>query len=106
MKKLLAIAALALLPGVALHAEEKEPAAVIELGGAAAWNMGGGGTSFGPSASIEFSPVKNLSIEAGLSPLFSTGQADWDFDLVFRRPFDLSETVEFEPGIGPTWSSG
>jgi hypothetical protein len=30
---------------------------------------------------------------------------DWDFDLLFRHSFDLSTNVEFEPGIGPTWSS-
>jgi hypothetical protein len=29
----------------------------------------------------------------------------WDFDLLFRHPFELSKKVEFEPGIGPTMSS-
>ena len=35
--------------------------------------------------------------------MFNNGRANWDFDLLFRHSFDLSETVEFEPGIGPTW---
>ena len=40
------------------------------------------------------------------SPLFSGGHADWGTDPLFKKPFDLSDTVEFEPGIGPAWSSG
>jgi hypothetical protein len=51
-------------------AEEKEPVAVLELGGAAAWNMPGG-TALGPTASVEFEPIKdNLLIEAGITPFF------------------------------------
>jgi hypothetical protein len=86
-------------------AEEKEPIAVLELGGAGAWNMHGE-FGLGPSAALEFEPIKDsLVIEAGLAPLFDrSGHADWDFDLLFRRPFDLSKKVEFEPGIGPTWN--
>lgn len=89
----------------AAWAEEK-PVAVLELGGASAWDAQGG-TSFGPSAAVEFEPVKNiLAMEAGLAPLFNNrGPADWDFDLLFRHSFDLSKKVEFEPGIGPTWNS-
>jgi hypothetical protein len=87
-------------------AEEKEPVAVLELGGAAAWNMPGG-AALGPTASVEFEPIKdNLLIEAGITPFFdNSGHADWDFDLVFRHPFELSKKVEFEPGIGPSLSS-
>jgi hypothetical protein len=99
------IAAVLLVARTAL-AEEKQPVAVLELGGAGAWTMPGGST-FGPTAAVEFEPIKNyLVIEAGITPFFDkTGRPDWDFDLIFRRPFDLSKTVEFEPGIGPTWSS-
>jgi len=106
MKTLLAIVALVfLIPGVPAYAEEKEPLAVIELGSATTWDIGGGG-SFGPSASVEFQAAKNISMEAGLSPLFNNqGRAEWDFDLVVHRQFDLTEPVEFEPGIGPTWAS-
>jgi hypothetical protein len=100
-----AVAAAVSLVAKAAAAEEKEPIAVLELGGAAAWNVPGG-FSFGPAAAVEFEPIKNsLVIEAGLAPLFDrSGHADWDFDLLFRRPFDLSKKVEFEPGIGPTWN--
>ena len=90
--------------GAAL-AEEKEPVAVLELGGAGSWDVRGA-ASFGPSAAVEFEPIKNyLIVEAGLTPFFDArGHADWDFDLLFRHSFDLSKKVEFEPGIGPTWS--
>jgi hypothetical protein len=87
-------------------AGEKEPVAVLEFGGAAAWNMPGGG-ALGPTASVEFEPIKdNLLIEAGITPFFdNSSHADWDFDLVFRHPFELSKKVECEPGIGPSLSS-
>jgi hypothetical protein len=99
------IAAIAATAGAAL-AEEKAPVAVLELGGAGSWDVRGG-ASFGSSAAVEFEPIKNsLMVEAGLAPLFDNrGRDDWEFDLLFRHSFDLSTKVEFEPGIGPTWSS-
>jgi hypothetical protein len=87
------------------RAEEKEPAAVVELGGAGEWDLNGG-SGFGPSAAVEFTPIKNLLLEVGVAPLFSGGHADWGSELLFKKSFDLSNTVEFEPGIGPEWSSG
>ncbi len=86
-------------------AEDKEPSAVVELGGAGEWGLGSG-SSFGPSAAVEFSPIKNLLLEVGVAPLFSGGHAEWDTDLLFKKSFELSKTVEFEPGIGPAWSGG
>jgi hypothetical protein len=94
-----------LLPAEIAVAEEKEPFAVFELGAAAEWGLNSGsGSSFGPTASVEFTPIKNwLVIETGVTPLFSHGQTEWDTDFVFKKPFDLSASVEFEPGIGPVW---
>jgi hypothetical protein len=87
-------------------AEEKDPVAILELGGAGAWNVPGG-SSFGPTAAVEFEPIESyLVIEAGITPFFdNTGHADWDFDLLFRHSFELSKNVEFEPGVGPTFST-
>jgi hypothetical protein len=100
-----AIAAVMLFAAKASAGEEKESIAVLELGGAAVWSVPGG-FGLGPAAAVEFEPIKNnLVIEAGLAPLFDRGgHTDWDFDLLFRRPFDLSKKVEFEPGVGPTWN--
>ena len=100
-------AALLLASGAALAEDkEKEPHAILELGAAGAWDVNGG-SAFGPTAAVEFEPIKNyLVIEAGLTPFFDNGgHADWDFDLLFRHPLELSKKAEFEPGIGPTWSS-
>jgi hypothetical protein len=93
-----------LLPAGTALAGDKEPFAVLELGAAGEWGLNGDGSSFGPTAAIEFTAIKNwLAIEPGVTTLFSRGQTEWDTGFVFRKPFDLSPAVEFEPGIGPVW---
>jgi hypothetical protein len=100
---LLPVAASLLLIAPAL-AEDKEPTAIIELGGAAESGLPGS-SSFGPSAAIEFTPIKDwLEIEAGVSPLLQGGRTEWDTDLIFKKPFTLSDKVEFMLGAGPSWS--
>jgi hypothetical protein len=85
-------------------AEEKEPLAIIELGGAGGWGLSGG-SSFGPSAAVEFEPIKNwLEIEVGSAPLFGSGRAELDTDILFKKPFTLSDELEFMVGAGPQWS--
>jgi hypothetical protein len=101
---LAALIASALLMAERASAEEKEPFASVELGAAAEWDSPNGGAGFGPSAAIEFNVIKDwLVIEPGVAPLFSRSQTEWDADLIFKKPFDLSSTMEFEPGIGPAW---
>jgi hypothetical protein len=83
---------------------EKEPAAIVELGGATNWNVKGGGSSFGPSAAVELTPIdKWLELEAGVTPLFSRHTTEWDIDLLFKKPWSLSKKVDFMVGIGPQW---
>jgi len=83
------------------RAEEKEPAAIVEVGSAGEWSLQGT-SSFGPSAAIEFTPIEHwLEIEAGVSTLFGNGQTEWDTDLLFKKPFTLSDKVEFMVGVGP-----
>lgn len=95
--------ALLLFTGAAL-AGDKEPLAVLELGAAGEWGVNSANSSFGPTAAVEFTPIQNwLVIETGVTTLFSKGQTEWDTDFVFKKPFDLSPSVEFEPGIGPVW---
>ena len=98
------VAALLLFVGKA-QAEEKEPSAVVEIGGAGEWGLRDGGSSFGPSAAVEVTPIKDwLEIEAGIAPLFGGGHTEWDTDLLFKKPFTLSDTVEFMVGVGPEWT--
>ena len=83
---------------------DKEEKAVLELGGAAFWNVKGGGSGFGPSVAVEVTPVEKwLELEAGVTPLFSRRSTEWGTDLVFKKPWNLSEKVEFMVGAGPEW---
>jgi hypothetical protein len=93
-----------LLPAGMALAQEKEPLAVLELGAAAEWGLNGGGSSFGPTAAVEFTPIKNwLEVETGFETLFRHGHTEWDTDFVFKKPFEFTPSVELEPGIGPVW---
>jgi hypothetical protein len=90
--------------GVLAEEKEKEPLAIIELGGAGGWGLSGG-SSFGPSAAVEFEPIKDwLEMEVGVAPLFGHGRAELDTDILFKKPFTLSDKVEFMIGAGPQWS--
>ena len=104
-------AAIGLIAGVislaaSAHAaeREKEPMAELELGATGEWNFTGGGFGLGPSVGIEVTPIKNwLEIEIEVSPVFGGGQTEWQTELVFKKPYDLSDKVEVMPGLGPAW---
>jgi hypothetical protein len=84
--------------------KEPEPAAIVELGGAAGRDLNGGGSSFGGDLAVEFTPIEKwLEIEAGTTPLFRRHSTEWDTDLLFKKPWTLSEKVEFMFGVGPEW---
>ena len=84
--------------------KEPEPAAIVELGGAAGWDLKGGGSSFGGDLAVEFTPIERwLEIEGGTTPLFRRHSAEWDTDVLFKKPWTLSEKVEFMLGVGPEW---
>ena len=83
---------------------EKEPAAVVEVGGAASTNIGGGGSSFGPTVALEITPIEKwLELEAGVTPLFRRHSTEWDIDVLFKKPWTLSKKMEFMIGVGPAW---
>ncbi len=102
--RILLVAALLGWAGYAFgQAEDKEPAAILELGGAGEWGLQGG-SSFGPTVAVEVTPIEHwLELEAGVTPLFGNGQREWDTDLLFKKPYTLSHTAEFMFGIGPEW---
>jgi len=102
MRVLCLTVALSLFAGKA-WSEEKEPTAIVELGAAGEWDFPSG--RLGPTAAVEFTPIKDwLEIEAGISTLFSGGQPEWSTDLLFKKPFTLSDKVEFMFGVGPEWT--
>jgi hypothetical protein len=85
--------------------EEKEPAAILEIGGAGDWALTHGKPAYGPNLAVEVTPIKEwLEIEAGVTPFFSRGQTEWDTDLLFKKPYTLSRTAEFMFGVGPEWA--
>ena len=100
----LAVLAVLLFAGRALGQvaeEEKEPAAIVELGAAGQWALNGGKPSYGPNLAVEVTPIKKwLEIEAGVTPFFSKGQTEWDTDLLFKKPWTLSKKAEFMLGVG------
>jgi hypothetical protein len=100
------IAWLVLGAGIALaQGVDKDPAAVVELGGAAGWDVKDGGASYGPSTAVEVTPIENLlGLEAGVTPLFARHSTEWDADLLFKKPWTLSKKVEFMFGVGPEWA--
>jgi hypothetical protein len=85
--------------------KEKEAIAELELGVSPEWTVPRGAFSLGPSLGIEVTPIKDwLEIEVEVSPAFGGGgQTEWQTELIFKKPFDLSDKVEVMPGIGPAW---
>ena len=84
--------------------KEPEPAAIVELGGAAGWSTSNAASSFGPTVAVEVTPIdKWLELEAGITSLFARHSTEWDADLLFKKPWTLSKKVEFMAGIGPEW---
>jgi hypothetical protein len=109
---ILARAVLAALSVVALTAmqagageKEKEPDAILEIGGSGNWSLSDP-SSFGPTVAIEFTPIENwLEIEVGTGPMFGKGIREWETDILFKKPFTLSDNVEFMIGAGPQWGN-
>ena len=92
--------------GYASAQEKKdvEEVAVIEIGAAPSRNLRDHASSFGPTAAVEVSPIENwLELEAGVTPSFGHNTTEWATDLLFKKPWTLSRTVEFMAGIGPEW---
>ncbi len=80
---------------------------VLEVAPAAEWGLGGDGkTSFGPSFALAVTPIEHqLEVEFGLTPLFDRGRADWEGEIVFKKPFELTKNLELLVGIGPQWTA-
>jgi hypothetical protein len=94
--------AVLLLFGGTAKAEEKEPSAVVAIGPEGERGFPGSRFSIGPSASVEFSVIKDwLEIEIGGGALFSRGQKEWEVDALFKKPFTLSNTVNSWLALDP-----
>ncbi len=82
--------------------KEKEAVAIAEFGAAPSWNLKGGKMSLSPGIAVEATPIEDwLELEAGITPTFTNHSTEWDVDLLFKKPWTLSKTVEFMFGVGP-----
>jgi hypothetical protein len=82
-----------------------EHAAVLELGSAGEWELTDPASHFGPTLAVEVTPIEHwLELEFGVSAFKSHGATEWEADLLFKKPYQLSRTVEFMAGLGPVWS--
>ena len=87
------------------RAEEKEPTAVIKFGIEGERAIPGGAVNFGPTTAVEFAVIREwLSIEVGGASLLTRGPTEWEGQVIFKKPFDLSKTVELMVGAGPSWN--
>ena len=104
------VVGLAVGPGHAFGQEHAnaEPShdLVLEIGTAGEWGLGDGKSSFGPSFALAVTPIEHqLEIEFGLTPMINNGSAEWEGEIVFKKPFELSKNLELLVGIGPEWAT-
>ena len=83
-------------PFMGRHAQiangDKDPKAIVELGAATSWNFSGGAATFAPNLAAEITPIENwLELEAGVSPFYTRNSTEWDTDLLFKKPWTLSQ---------------
>jgi hypothetical protein len=84
--------------------QDKDPIVIVELGAATSWNLSGGAATFAPNLAAEVTPIENwLEIEAGVSRFYTHESAEWDTDLLFKKPWAISRKAEFMVGAGPEW---
>ena len=103
------VALIVLCGGTPLLCQETPPEGrsfVLELGGAGEWDsqrLSSG--KYGPTMAVETEPIEGwLELELGITPLFSGGRSEVGADLLFKKPFPVSEKVEFMAGLGPSVS--
>lgn len=79
---------------------------ILEVAPAGEWGLSDSKTSFGPSFALAVTPIEHqLEAEFGLSPMIDHGRADWEGEIVFKKPFELSKNLEVLVGVGPQWST-
>jgi hypothetical protein len=102
--KIILVAWLCLGCASAEEGEQKESAAIVEIGGAPGWSLAGSGASISPTVAVEVTPIENwLEIEVGTTPIFARHSTEWDTDFLFKKPWTLSKKVELMVGAGPEW---
>ncbi len=82
----------------------EDPTWAVEIGGMGEWGLEGGFPSSGPHAGLEHTLIEHwLEVELAATPLFSKGGTEIETELIFKKPFELAEHLEFLIGVGPEW---
>ena len=83
---------------------DDDPVVIVEVGAATSWNTTGGAATFAPNLAAETTPIEHwLELEAGVSAFYTRNSTEWDTDLLFKKPWTLSQRSEFMVGAGPEW---
>jgi hypothetical protein len=90
---------------VVQDASASEHVAVLELGASVESELPLSGAHIGPSLAVEATPIEDwLELEFGVAAFKSHHATEWETDLLFKKPYTWSSTVEFMAGLGPTWT--
>lgn len=87
---------------------EADYRAVIEIGGAGEV-VRGARASRGVTIAMETTPIEHwLELESGVTQMWNGSARELSVDLLFKKPWQWSRSVEFMAGLGPevAWSSG
>jgi len=87
----------------AANAEERRW--ILEIGPASEWPTNGDAPNYGGTIALEREVIERwLAVEIGMTGLATSGQGELSWDILFKKPFSLTSTVELELGIGPEYS--
>jgi len=92
--------------GEAHHGEEHhaEPVVTIKVGGSFERSVSDYSNSGGPTAALETGLLHDaLELELGTTALFKDSHTTWKTGLILKKPFELTENLEFQLGAGPLW---
>lgn len=88
---------------------ESDYRAVLEVGGAGEVARSGGGASRGATIAVETTPIEHwLELESGVTQMWNGASRELSVDLLFKKPWEWTRSVEFMAGLGPqvAWASG
>jgi hypothetical protein len=75
---------------------------VLEIGLAGKWDLHGPRSGFGSTIAIDATLIEHwLQLEGGANVLQVSGHTELGFDLLFKKPYLLSRTMQFMIGLGP-----
>ncbi len=75
---------------------------MFELGWAGDYSSAEGSHAKGATFAFEVTPIPDrLELESGVTTIRANGVSETSVDLLFKKPWSFSKTVEFMAGVGP-----